>query len=195
LGKVDVAALDQYTPQDVDTGAPVVNALPVTWRKSASGAPEFGTATDPVRTDPTGTTTQPVSGPLTDAELRAQNVITTSLISQGQLRDSVTQAILIVKTAFTDPAASGDNTIVAAVASKKIQVLSYLIQASGVVNTRWKSGAATNKGPLLRWEAREGVSRVATPGAFLLETASGEALVLNLSAAIAVAVEVTYVEV
>lgn len=61
-GKVDVAALDQYTPIDVDTGAGTVNALPVTWRKASALAVEVGTSTDPVRVDPTGTTTQPVSG-------------------------------------------------------------------------------------------------------------------------------------
>lgn len=61
MGKVDVASLDQYTPQDVDTGAPVVNALPVVLKKAAAGAPDFGTSTDPIRVDPTGTTTQPVS--------------------------------------------------------------------------------------------------------------------------------------
>jgi len=37
LGKVDVALLDQYTPIDVDTGAGVENALPITIRVPASG--------------------------------------------------------------------------------------------------------------------------------------------------------------
>lgn len=35
---------------------------------------DLGDAANPVRTDPTGTTTQPVSGPLTDAQLRATAV-------------------------------------------------------------------------------------------------------------------------
>ena len=62
MGKIDIALLDQYTPIDVDSGVGIVNALPITWRKSSALGVEFGTATDPVRTDPTGTTTQPVSG-------------------------------------------------------------------------------------------------------------------------------------
>lgn len=37
VGKIDVALLDQYTPQDVDTGAGVDNALPVVLRLPASG--------------------------------------------------------------------------------------------------------------------------------------------------------------
>ena len=50
-------------PFDLDTGAGTQNIVGFSWRKAASGgSAEFGTATDPVRTDPTGTTTQPVSG-------------------------------------------------------------------------------------------------------------------------------------
>src|SRR3990167_4237845 len=37
-GKVDVAALDQYTPIDVDSGVGTENAVPVTLRIAASGA-------------------------------------------------------------------------------------------------------------------------------------------------------------
>jgi hypothetical protein len=37
LGKVDVALLDQYTPIDVDSGAPTVNALPVILRVAGAG--------------------------------------------------------------------------------------------------------------------------------------------------------------
>ena len=36
-GKVDVAALDQYTPEDADSGAGTVNTLPVTLKFSAAG--------------------------------------------------------------------------------------------------------------------------------------------------------------
>lgn len=68
---------------DADTGAGTVNVQGVNLLKRASGGPvEAGTASDPLRTDPTGTTPQPVtgtffqaiqpvSGPLTDAQLRA----------------------------------------------------------------------------------------------------------------------------
>jgi hypothetical protein len=66
---------------DYDTGAGTDTvtgfgiALP-----ASGGAVQGGTATNPVRTDPTGTTTQPVSGtvtasgPLTDTQLRASAV-------------------------------------------------------------------------------------------------------------------------
>ena len=61
--------------EDLDTGGGVDNhevfaiGLP-----GAGGHVVGGTATNPLRTDPTGTTTQPVSGPLTDTQLRATAV-------------------------------------------------------------------------------------------------------------------------
>ena len=52
----------QGTTFDADTGAGTENVAGVSLRKSASGGSvELGTDTDPMRTDPTGTTTQPVS--------------------------------------------------------------------------------------------------------------------------------------
>lgn len=63
LGKVDIASLDQLPIIDYDTGGttqnvPVIGiALP-----GAGGSVAGGTATNPIRVDPTGTTTQPVSG-------------------------------------------------------------------------------------------------------------------------------------
>lgn len=71
---------------DADTGAGTVNVQGVNLLKRAAGGPvEAGTAADPLRVDPTGTTaqpvtgtffqaTQPVSGPLTDVQLRATPV-------------------------------------------------------------------------------------------------------------------------
>ncbi len=54
------------SPFDVDTSAGTQNVIGISWRKSASGGSvEFGTSSDPVRIDPTGTTTQPVSGTIT----------------------------------------------------------------------------------------------------------------------------------
>jgi len=51
---------------DVNSGAGAEGALGVSFRKTVSGGSvEYGTSTDPVRIDPTGTTTQPVSGTIT----------------------------------------------------------------------------------------------------------------------------------
>lgn len=53
-------------PFDVDSGAGTQSVAGVSLRKAASGGSvEYGTSTDPLRVDPTGTTTQPVSGTIT----------------------------------------------------------------------------------------------------------------------------------
>jgi hypothetical protein len=83
---------------DADTGAGTVTVQGVNLLKRASGGPvEAGTASDPLRVDPTGTTpqpvtgtffqaTQPVSGPLTDVELRATPVPVSGPLTDAQLR-------------------------------------------------------------------------------------------------------------
>lgn len=102
-----------------------------------------------------------------------------------------------IKSAAIAASSSGDNTVVAAVTGKKIRVLGYVLVANAAVNTKWKSGASTDKTGLLYNAANGGVSAsvVADPGeVFWFETTSGEALVLNLSAAVAVGGHVVYQE-
>jgi hypothetical protein len=96
--------------------------------------------------------------------------------------------------ASVDAAANGDNTIVAADATKKIKVLSYTLVADGAVTARWKSGAGSNLSGAMSLAANGGVaSPVATPGGgHLLETAVNQALVLNLGSATGVRGHVSY---
>lgn len=76
MGKIDIAGFDVPLPagtnnigdvdiaspkEDADTGAGTREAIPVILVKKAAGAPDLGTAADPVRVDPTGTTPQPVT--------------------------------------------------------------------------------------------------------------------------------------
>lgn len=69
IGNVDIVSFPSGTwanmtpvTADYDTGAGVSSIPYVALAKPASGGPvEFGTSTDPLRVDPTGTTTQPVS--------------------------------------------------------------------------------------------------------------------------------------
>ena len=96
------------------------------------------------------------------------------------------------KYASISASSSGDNAIVAAVTSKKIRVLSYVLTASAAVNAKWRS-ATTDKSGLLYLDAKGGVAAAENHGG-LLETASGEALNLNLSSAVAVGGHVSYVE-
>lgn len=90
-----------------------------------------------------------------------------------------------------DCSSSGPNTIVAADATKKIRVIGYVLTASAAVNARWKR-AATNLSGLLYLDTKGGVSHNCEDGA--LETAINEALVLDLSSAVAVGGHVAYVK-
>lgn len=104
-----------------------------------------------------------------------------------------------MKYASISTSASGDTTIVSAVTAynKKIRVIAYTIIASGDVSVKFKSGSndisgamaiATNGGI----SAAAGVMTAFGPLG-LLETNSGEALVINLSSATQVSGHLTYV--
>lgn len=98
-----------------------------------------------------------------------------------------------VKFAKITAASSGANEIVAAVTGKKIVVLSYHLSSAGTVNAKWQS-ASTDISGLLYTVANIGVPVAFSPvGHFA--TASGEALNLNLSGAVAVGGHLVYVEV
>lgn len=88
-------------------------------------------------------------------------------------------------------ASSGDNTVVAAVAGKKIQVERFILVANGTVNAKWRSGTTDVSG-LLYLVANSGVSAPGGGTEYWVETVAGQALVLNLSAAIAVGGIVVY---
>lgn len=76
---------------------------------------------------------------------------------------------------------------------KRIRVVSYVIVASGAVNAQFRSGANTNLTGAMRLVEAGGVSAHFDGGLF--QTAVGEALNLNLSAAVQVSGHLTYEEV
>ena len=102
---------------------------------------------------------------------------------------------LTPKFAIIDAATSGDNTLLAAVASKKIRVLSLYLVSAGTVNVRFESGAGGT--------ALSGQMNLVVNTGFVLpfnpigwfETASNTLLNLELSAAVSVDGGFTYVEV
>lgn len=129
-------------------------------------------------------TTQPVSGPLTNAQLVAATVLVESTTTKT------------VKFAKIDTATSGaGNTIVAAVTSKKITVLAYSFVVSGAVTAQWFTGTSASLSGAMSFAANGGISKVApnieVP---LLQTVSGEALKMTLGGAIQVSGELTYYE-
>lgn len=100
-----------------------------------------------------------------------------------------------VKFAKIDAATSGDNTLVAAVAGKKIRVISLLLVSSGTVNVRFESGASgTALTGQMNLIANTGFSMNWNPGGWF-ETAAGSLLNLELSGATSVDGSLSYVEV
>ena len=102
-------------------------------------------------------------------------------------------AAVPLKFAKIDAATSGFNTLVAAVAGKKLRVLNYAFMAAGSVNANFASAstALTGAYPLA---AQTGVSSShSEDGVF--ETIAGDALRLNLSGAIQVSGHLAYIEV
>jgi hypothetical protein len=102
---------------------------------------------------------------------------------------------LTPKFASIDIAASGDTTEVALVSGKKIRVLAYRFVSAGAVSVRFKSGASTNLTGAMSTGAAGGGGGAAFNPIGHFETASGEALVMNLSAAVQVSGHLVYVEV
>ena len=92
-----------------------------------------------------------------------------------------------------DAATSGDNTIIAAVAGKKIRVLQYTLVCVAATDITWKSGATARSG-VMSIASNSGISTPYSSDG-LLETAVGEALNLNLSAANQTSGTIVYCEV
>lgn len=120
--------------------------------------------------------------------LPVQTYLETSTMQSGATQ-------LTPKFAVIDAATSGDNTLVAAVTSKKIRVLALFLVSSGTVNVRLESGAG---GTALTGQ----MNLVANTGFVLpfnpvgwCETAVTTLLNLELSGAVSVDGSLVYVEV
>lgn len=100
------------------------------------------------------------------------------------------------KFAVISASSSGDNTIVAAVASKKIRVLAYNLMGAGAVNARFQTAAAGAYLTGLKYIAAAGGGICApfNPVGWF-ETVAGDLLNLELSGAVAVGGEIVYIEV
>lgn len=102
---------------------------------------------------------------------------------------------LTPKFAAVAASSSGDNTLIAAVAGKKIRVLSYTLVAAGAVTARFEDGAGgTPLSGQMSFGANGGASVPFSPlGHF--ETTANTLLNLELGGAVSVAGHVCYVEV
>lgn len=97
-----------------------------------------------------------------------------------------------VKTASVDASSLGSNEVVPAVSGKSINVLAVAVVSKLANDVKFLS-AATQIGPTLPLGANGGFVLPHNPYGWF-NTASGEALNLNLSVATATGVLVTYIE-
>jgi hypothetical protein len=108
---------------------------------------------------------------------------------------AVAGAPLTVKFAAIAASSSGNNTLVAAVTSKKIRVVSVVFVANGSVNGKFQTGAGgTDLTGLFYMVANSGAALPFNPAGWF-ETGSGALLNLNLSGAVAVGGCISYIEV
>ncbi len=125
----------------------------------------------------------------------------TALIGKASVgQDSATvyagTTAMTPKFASVSAASSGNNTVVAAVASRKIRVLQYRLQADADVTFKFRDNTAgVDLTGAMSSGAKGGGGGAAFCPVGLFETASGNALVLTLGSAIQVSGHIVYVEV
>jgi hypothetical protein len=180
---VRIAGKNGTTTQDVLTDASGNLTVDIIDRSNRDlgevdviNTPTVNQGTTPWEVDGSGTAGTPAGGVLTVQGVASMTPVNTDI---GDFTGRT------IRSADINDGASGDNTIVALVASRRIKVFAVNFSATGTVNAKWKSGAATDLTGDNNFQAREGYTIAVTPPAFLFGTAAGEALVLNLSAAVA----------
>lgn len=131
-------------------------------------------------------------GTATDTSVAAPMPVQTS-VESNQMTAGGT--VVTPKFATIAASSSGNNTLIAAVTSKKIRVLAVAFMSNGTVNAKFQSGASgTDLTGLFYMVANTGAALPYNPAGWF-ETGSNTLLNLNLSAAIAVGGCITYIEV
>lgn len=102
------------------------------------------------------------------------------------------KSVLLVKSAPIAASSTGANTLVTGVASKQIKPIHIIVSSAGEVNVRFLSAAT----PISGWFYLPNRGGFVIPGRLhaAMKTVSGEALVMELSAAVAVGGLIEYVE-
>lgn len=93
--------------------------------------------------------------------------------------------------AKVDTASSGQTAIVAADATRKIKVVSYVLVADGAVTAKWQN-ASTDLTGAMSLSANGGVSAIGNFDSHIMETSVNQALNLNLGGAVGVRGHISY---
>lgn len=123
----------------------------------------------------------------------------TSQALDVNIKSETAPAVTLTRVAIA-ASSSGDNTLIAAVTSKKIYVVAFELSFSGTVNAKFTDGASgTNLGGLYYGIANAGAAnsispdmKLAIPSPYLFVGSTNTALILNLSAGVAVGGAITY---
>jgi len=160
IGGSDGTNLRSLRVFDVDSGGGQQWVLGVGLRKAAGGGSvELGTSSDPIRTDPTGTTTQPVSGTVTANQggtwtVQPGNTANTTpwliTISQGGNAATVTgaNALKVDGSAVTQPVSGTVTVTQSTAANLRAQLASETSTGSSIPSTALMIGGSD--GSLLR---------------------------------------------
>jgi len=168
IGGSDGTNLQSVRVFDLDSGGGTQYVLGVGLRKAASGGSvELGTSTDPIRVDPTGTTTQPVSGTVT-ANAGTGN-FSTNLAQYGGVSVGAGNAVHI------QPGTGATFTVTQATASNlNAQVVGNVASGATVAGNPVRIGASD--GTDVRDILSDTTGRLITVGAGVAGTPAGGVL-------------------
>ena len=180
IGGSDGTNLQAVRIFDVDSGAGTQYVLGTTLRKSASGGSvEAGTSADPLRTDPTGTTTQPISGTVTSNIGTTNGLALDSTLTGGTQRSRITDGTnnAAVKAASTAAIASDPALVVAISPNSPLTATnpSVGINTSAIPTSSTQVGGSdgTNLQAARVFDADTGAGTQYILGAILRKAASG----------------------
>jgi hypothetical protein len=172
----------ELTTADLDTGAGTDTRAVVGLARAESGGAVLVGSGNPL---PVTVSTAPVRARTTDS------------IASAVQTDAVMNGLTALTPKFAKIAASssGATTVVSAVTSKKLRILGFVFVADGAVDVNFRSHTTTATATGVFYTAANGGASVPFSPVGWFETASGEALDINLGGAVAVGGQLVYVEV
>ena len=140
-----------------------------------------------------------VAGSVNLSATAAVTIATASFVTvrhlSGSLGNVSIGSALTVKTAFASITAAS-QTIVAAVASTRIRIIGYRIQAQGTTTVNFGAGSSgVQLSQKWSFQAREGTVVNAPEGCFEFQSSAGEGITVQISPTITADVSVVYVEI
>ena len=138
LSRANDGTNSETTLFDLDSGAGAQYARGVSIRLAANGGSvEGGTSSNPIRTDPTGSTTQPISGTVTanaGTNLNTSALALSATQTDGTQKSQITDGTRdgTVKAASTAPAATDTALVVTLNPNNTVNSVAYKVDGSAV---------------------------------------------------------------